>query len=45
MTFRLRQETEELKENEDIVIRSADKSAIYVILDKDYSLTKITSIL
>ena len=45
LTPRLRAAARELKENDDIVIRKADKGAIYVILDKDAYIKKIDEVL
>ena len=42
---KLRKAAKELRDNENIVIRRADKSAIFVILDKDDYTSKINSIL
>ena len=45
MTEDLRKAAKDLRENENIVIRRADKSNIFVILDKDEYLEKMNSIL
>ena len=45
LTPALRKAAKELRNNDSIVIRRADKSAIYVILDKEDYLTKIDNVL
>ena len=45
LTKELKEAAKQLKENERIIIRRADKSPIFVILDKDEYLTKLNDIL
>ena len=45
LTTKLKNAANNLKRNEDIIIRKADKSSMYVILNKEDYLTKIDSLL
>ena len=45
LTRELKDAAKELREREDIIIRKGDKSAVYVILDKDIYINKMDTIL
>ena len=45
LTSEMKQAAKELREKEDIIIRRGDKSAVYVIMDKDVYMNKMDTIL